>query len=147
MPFTDDTLKSNCWCSIYDCKKYLWDIDKHLKQELDILDSAIETTSSQAKAVLRKRYGDNMPFSESSPPKDVRVHIATCASYMAVRSMAFSTGSHEGLLDALRQECKTSKEYFNDIAEGVISFDFTSTDIHKPSVTPAPNSAYGFDNR
>ena len=147
MPFTDDTIITNSWCSLYDCKRYVWDIDEHLSGNITLLETAIETATASAKGILRRKFGDDMPFSESDPPRDIRHKISICASYNAIRSRAYSVGSHEGLLEALKSDCEDSQKYFNDIADGRINFSFTSTDVQKPTYTPKPNGMFGFDRK
>lgn len=146
-PFDDNTINANSWCSVKDCKNFCYDIQEHLNGEKELLESTIVSATASAKAKLRKRYGNTMPFSESSPPYDVRYHIAVCASYLAIRSRAYSVGSHEGLLESIKEDCEKSKKYFEDIAEGIIDFERISTENVKPAITPNIKGNFGFDGR
>lgn len=148
MSLTDDNLVSNGWASLMDCKRYLWDIHELLgfSDEADtesLLTASIQTATAAAKAILRRRYVDDLPF--DTPPADIRQRIAVCATYFAVRSRAYSVGSHEGLLQALAADCEQSREWFNAIAAGEIPLEFEGVDIATPTITPPPDGEFGFD--
>ncbi len=139
------TLAAGAWASIEDCQDVHGRIVADLDEDEAKLTRAITTATGFAQSRLRVRYPIDYPF--SSPPVEIRRHVAVIAVHDALLSVAAAKGL-QGLMAALFEEKKIAVKWLGDIATGAAQLtQDTPSDglgLSRPAFAEPPGGEFGF---